>query len=82
MGSDLKYVKRKHTDNPTGYIHSHNNGTVTVCWGVQDGRQYLEDIPANELVYIDYEIMSPEEVQIRQAREAGGHILEEGDNDA
>jgi len=77
--SDLRHVTRKGTDQPVGYIRQTNNGSATVRWGVSDGRVYEEDIAIQELQDVEYDILSPEEVTIRQAREAGGRIIDEGE---
>jgi hypothetical protein len=73
------YVTRKGTEQPVGYIMSTNNGTSTVRWGVSDGKDYDEDIPTDELSQVEYKILSPEEVQTRQALEAKSKLNLKGD---
>lgn len=73
------YVTRKGTEQPVGYILSTNNGTTTVRWGSADGKNYDEDISSDEIEQVPYKILSPEEVQIRQAEEARAKLKLKGD---
>lgn len=83
--NDLQYVKRKEDEGenaPVGYIVSTNGPMAKVRWGVSDKRVYEEYILMAELTVIDYKIMSPAEVELRHAQEAGARIENEGDNNA
>lgn len=77
MSEPLEYVTRKGTEKPIGYVVARNDGRTTVCWGVSDKRSYTETIPSDQIVPYEGKIYSPEEVQRRQALEAGGKIIEE-----
>lgn len=77
---DRSYVTRKDQESPIGYILESNNGSTTVRWGVQDGRAYDEVIETSQLSPVEYDIHSPEEIQIRQAKESGARFKFEGEN--
>lgn len=77
MFSKHDHVIRKGTDHPVGIIEAlKGEGWVTVRWGVADGHEYKEAIHQDDLIGVEYDIFSPEEVEIQQLQNSGAKFRE------
>lgn len=68
-------VNQKGTDNPTGVITRIDGSFAKVRWGVADKRVFEDDFALNDLQLCPYEVVTPDEVIERQAKEARARVF-------
>lgn len=56
-----------------GIISSFNNGSAEVRWGVLDGHVVTSTYPVTELRLFEEKVWSPDEIELRRAKEAAQH---------
>jgi hypothetical protein len=62
------YVNKKNTQHPTGIIEviDEESGMAMIRWGIADGRIYKTNLPLDQLQKVEHEILSPEDVQLKE----------------
>lgn len=75
------HVYRKNIPTVVGLVKEvSGDKPATVCWGVQDSKEYTEIIPQDQLELVTHEIFSPDDV-IRRTLERTGAVYREVKDD-
>lgn len=75
------YVTQKGSEQPVGIVEEIWQGTTGVFarvrWGTADNRTFKDEFPIDGLEIVEERIWTSDEINERQAKEAGGHLIEE-----